>query len=80
MSHANKEAWEMTHDRRDRTTELRKNQNAHKKKGNLQVLGNIGKYSRVKEKTNTSGERENYSQQYSKNLIKGINTWAIPLV
>ena len=31
----------MTHDRRNRTTKSKKNQNA-KRKGNLQVLGNIG--------------------------------------
>ena len=36
---------------------------------------------KTKFKKNISGELENYSRQkFSGNLIKGINTWAVPLV
>ena len=41
MCHANNEKRETTHDGRNRTTKLRKNQDAQRK-GNLQILGNIG--------------------------------------
>ena len=39
-NHANNEKQEMTHDRRNRTTKSRKNQNTWRK-GNLHILGNI---------------------------------------
>ena len=41
MCHANDEKRKETNDRKNRTAKLRKNQNV-RKKGNLQVLGNIG--------------------------------------
>ena len=43
MCHTNNEEWEMTDDRRNRTTKPRKDQNAQRK-GNLQILGNIGSW------------------------------------
>ena len=77
MCHANKEKQEMTYDRR-------KNQNA-RRKGNLLILGNIG--SRHHQ---TSGDkRKKYLRKmrkifktklYSRNLIKGINPWAVLLI
>ena len=41
MRHDNNEKCKTTKDERNRTTKSRKNQNA-RRKGNLQVLGNIG--------------------------------------
>ena len=41
MSYANNEKREMTNDGRNRTSKSRKNKNSQRK-GNLQILGNIG--------------------------------------
>ena len=43
MHHASNEKWQVTHDRRSRTTKSSSNQNA-RRKGNLQILGNIGSW------------------------------------
>ena len=43
MHHANNENWETTHDGRNGTTKSTKHKNAQRK-GNLQLLGNIGSW------------------------------------
>ena len=80
------EKWEMTHDRRNQTAKSRKNKYALRK-GNLQILGNIGSWHHQ-----TSGNERKIKKEYlrrirkllesklySRNLIKEINTWADPL-
>ena len=47
MCHAYNEKRETTNDGRNRTTKSRKNQNAQRK-GNLQILGNIGSEHNLK--------------------------------
>ena len=58
MRHANNEKQETTHDGRNRTTEPRKNQN-DRRKGNLQILGNIGHHQ-------TSGDKIKIKKEYIK--------------
>ena len=78
MCHANNEKRKTTNAGRNRTTKLRKNQNAWRK-GNLQVLGNIGSghhqtsqdERKKKSKKSISGEREKYSKP---NYITEIST------
>ena len=83
MRHASNEKQEMTNNRRKWTTKSRKIQNALRK-GNLQVLENIGsdpiKKVEMKEKNQKRVSQENHTKLHSRNLIKGINTWAVPLV
>ena len=77
----------MTHDRRNRTTKSRKNQNAWGK-GNLQVLGNIGSgHHRAcgdKRKTlkRVSLKNEETAGNHTKQKIsyQRINTLTVPLV
>ena len=73
---------------KERNYQIRKYQNAQRK-GNIQVLGNIGIGHHQ-----TSGDEiiknlKMYLRRtrklletklYSRNLVKGINTWAVPLV
>ena len=57
MCHANNEKWKTTND-----CQIKKNQN-DQKKGNLQILGNIGSEDeRKKLKNNISVELEDYSK------------------
>ena len=83
MHHANNEKREKTNNGRNITTKSRKHQNT-RRKGNLRILGNIeSEYrqtsgdERKKLKKSISGERE--TKLNSRNLIKGINTWAVTL-
>ena len=52
MRHASNEKWGTTHDRKNRTTKSRKNQNA-RRKGNLQIFGNIESWH-----PQTNGDKE----------------------
>ena len=68
MWHVNNEKRKTANDGRNRTTKLRKNQNA-RRKGNLQIHGNIGcghhqtsGDERKKKQKNIQGEQENYSK------------------
>ena len=84
---ANNEKRETTYDGRNRTTKSRKDQDV-RRKGNLQVLGNIG-----------SGHHQTYEDErqnkieylmrtrklheielQSRNFIEGICIWTVPLV
>ena len=90
MCHANNEKRKTTNDRRNGTTKSTKNQNA-RRKGNLQILENMGsrhhQTSSDEKKIKVSQENKKKTKNkllenklYCKNLIKGINTWAVPLV
>ena len=87
MHHANNEKWQTTHDRRSQTTKSNSNQNAQRK-GNLQILGileaNTIKQVEMKEKIKKEYLRRTRklleTKLYSGNLVKEINTWAVPLV
>ena len=85
MYHVNNEKPKTIFHWRNRTTKLRKDQNS-RRKGNLQILGNFGSGHHQ-----TNGdERKNEKEQLRRtrklldtklhnwNLIKGINTWAVP--
>ena len=65
MRHANNEKWETTHDRRNRTTKSRKNQNV-KKKWNLPTLGN--KQMEMKEKNEKRATKENQKATRDKTI------------
>ena len=72
----NNENWELTNDRRCRTTKSSQNQNA-RKKGKLQIFGHIESGQNLRcgderknKKNITSGERENYRKP---NYIAGIS-------
>ena len=88
MRHDNYEKRETTHGGRNGTTKSRKNQNLQRKRY-LKILCNIGSRhhqtsgdKRKRIKKCISGKRESFieSKLYSRNLIKGINTWAVLLV
>ena len=87
MRHASNEKQETTHDRGNRAIKSRKIRTLGKK-GNLQILGNTGSWYHQ-----TSGDERKNKEEclgrtkklletrlYSRNLIKEINTWAVPLV
>ena len=88
MWHANNEKGKTINDGRNRTTKSRKNQNTWRK-GNLQILGNIERgHHQI-----CGNERKNLKKEYhsktrkllkikphSRNIIKEINTWVVPLV
>ena len=67
MCHVNNEKWKTTNEGRNRTTKPRKNQIVQRK-GNLQILGNIGSRQHqtsgyvIKIKKNTLREWENDSK------------------
>ena len=80
MCHANNEQRKTTNDGRNRTTESGKNQNAQRK-GNLQILGNIGSghHQRVEDLWKWKNKKEYLKRTikllgtklHSKNLTKG---------
>ena len=87
MSHANNEMREMTLDLRNRTTIPRKDQNA-RRKGNLKYLG-ILEADAIKQMEKKENLFKKYLRRtrklletklYCRNLIKGGNTWDVPLV
>ena len=78
----------MTHGGRHGTTKSRKNENA-RRKGNIHILVNIGSWHSQKSREGRKNQKKDYlrgtrklleKKLYSRNLIKGINTWAVPLV
>ena len=86
MCHAYHEKRKTTNDEGNGTTKSRKNQNAPRK-GNLQILGNIGsghnqtsrdERKKLKKEYLRSTRKLLETNQLSRNLIKGINIWAIP--
>ena len=87
MYHANNENQKTSTGRKNRTTKSRKNQNA-RRKGNLQVLGNIrnghsqtcGDEKKIKKEYHRRTRKLFEIKLYSRNLIKGINTLAVPYV
>ena len=72
-----------------KTTKSRKNQNALRK-GNFQVLGNIGSghYQTNGDERKKKNKKEHLrrtrklleTKLYDRNFIKGINSWAVPFV
>ena len=83
MCHASNEKWQMTHDR-SQTTKSSSHQNA-RRKGNIQILGNIGSWwAETKEKIKKEYLRRTRklleTKLYSRNLVKGIKTWVVPLI
>ena len=87
MRSARHEKWQTTSNWRNRTTKSRQDENTRRKR-DLQILRNLGGWhhqtsrnEKLNYKKNIS-ELENYSRQCSlaANLIKGKNSWAIPLV
>ena len=84
MYHAHNEKWKKTNNGRNKTAKSKKNQNAWRK-GNLQVIGNIGsEQAEMKEKKKKECLRRTRklleTKLASRNLIKGINTCAVLLV
>ena len=87
MYHAYNEKRKTTKDGRNRSTKSRKNQNAQRK-GNLQILGNIG--SRHHQISGDEGKNKEElfwrarklleTKLFSRHLIKGMNTRAVLLV
>ena len=87
MHLANNKKLETIHDGRNRTTKSRENQNVRRKR-KLRILGNIEnrkhkKKVDLKEKITNEYLRRTKRlleiKLFSINLIKGINTWAVPL-
>ena len=84
MCHANNEKQKTTNNGWNRSNKSRKNQNALRK-GNLQMLGNIGSGHHqisgderiIKNEYLRRTRKAFETKQDSKNLIKGINTWAV---
>ena len=84
MCSVNKEKWERTDNRRNKTAKSRKNQRGQKKT-NLQIIWNIESGHKQ-----TSGDEKKIKvyrwrtrklleiKFCSRNLIKEINTWACP--
>ena len=88
MRHVSNEKQEMIHNRRNRTIKSRKKQNA-RRKGNLQIFGNIGSWhhqtswderKKIKKEYLWGTGKQLEIKLFSKNLMKGINTLAVPLV
>ena len=88
MRHTNNEKLEMIHDGRNRTTKPRKNQNA-RRTGNLQILRDIGSGQHQAighEGKNLKRESQKIEKAtrnqiiYCRNLIKGINIWAVSVL
>ena len=67
------------------TTKPRKNKNT-RRKGNVQILGNIESRQhqtsgeKIKKESLQSTRKLLETKLYSRNLIKGINTWAVSLI
>ena len=88
MCYDNNEKREKTNKRRNRTNKLRKNENADKKKETYKYLGILEadpiKEIEMKEKLRKEYLRWNRkifeTKLDSKNLMKGINTWAVLLL
>ena len=84
MCHGDKEKREMTNDGSNRTTKSRKNQNAQRK-GNLRLFGNIkNRHHQTirdeRKKLRKKMRKLLETKLHNRNLIKEINTWAVPLV
>ena len=87
MCLANNKKRKTTKNGKNRTTKSRKNQNA-RRKGSLQIFGNIGSGNhqpsvdeRKNKKESLGKTREQLETKlHSRNLIKGINIWAVPIV
>ena len=87
MRHANNEERKRTHDGGNRTTKLGKNQNT-RRKGNFKhveilEMDTIKQVKMKEEITKTYLRRTKKlleTNLYCRNTIKGINTWAVPLV
>ena len=87
MRSARHEKWQTTSNWRNRTTKSRQDQNARRKR-DLQILGHLGGWhhqtSRMKNKIQKEYLRRTRklleTKLFNRNLIKGINTWAVPLV
>ena len=84
MRHASSEKWQTTRAGKSRTNKSNSNQNA-RRKGNLQILGNIGSWHHQTSKNERKILKEYLRwtrklleiKLYSRNLVKGINTWAV---
>ena len=87
MCYAHNEKWKKTNNGMNRTVKSRKNRNI-RRKGKLQIVGNTGRGHHQ-----TSGDERKNNKKYfrrtrklletrlcSRNLIKGINSWAVALV
>ena len=88
MCLANNEKQITINEGKNWTTKSRKNQNA-RKKGNLRILGNIwsghhqtrgNERKKKKEYLKRTKKKRFKINQHIRNLIKGINTWVVPLV
>ena len=85
MCHANNEKWKKTNNGRNRTTKSGKNQN-DQRKGNLQVIGNIGSghyrtsgdERKIKKEDLTQARKQLETKLCKRNLIKWVNTWVGP--
>ena len=86
--HASNEKWQTTSDWRNGTTKSRLDQNARRKR-NLQRLKHLrGWHHRTSRNERKKNTKENprrtrkllETKRSSWNLIKGINTWVVPLV
>ena len=86
MCHTGKEKQVTIHDEKNRFTKQGRNQNTWRK-GNLQILGNIGSGHYQTSADERKNEKRVYQENEklletklnSGNLIKGMNTWAVPL-
>ena len=88
MHHFRNEKQETTYERRNRISKSRENHNAQKK-GNVQILGGIGKWDcqkmdirekKVFKKCLRRTRKLFEIKLYCRNLIKRTNTWAVSFI
>ena len=88
MRHANNEKWETTHDGRNGTTKSRKNRTLRGKE-TYKYLGILEGYTIKQVQMKEKKLKKSYLRRtrkhletklYGRKLMKGINTWAVPLI